>query len=265
MTDESTQLWIAPYWRAFDVDGHSSTDIDSELSSRPYLHWHLADELAKTENASEVVCGTIIQKLWNAVDSRVRLLQDVYDLRNLSRTLDGDRKRPSHLEILAQIGLVRPLALQQLKRIRNSVEHTDSGAPTQDKCRQHVELVWYFLRSTDIFASRKISDFTLADRSPSDPSQSRWFAEFTFGDYGWRPQFRGRMPQTAARTHASDGALPLEFVEHREIDASSTYVSGRVASRTPASAELIRRYFLVDLPDPFLGSEYPAARHSQER
>lgn len=255
MAEESIQLWIAPYWRNFEIDGHSSTDIDSGLSGRPYLHWHLADVLARTEDANEVICGTIIQKLWNAVDSRVRLLQDVYDLRGLSRTLDWDKKRPSHLEILTRIGLVRPLALEQLKRIRNSVEHSDRGAPTQAACRQHVDLVWYFLRSTDIFASRRILDFTLAGRSSGDPAQGPWFAEFSFGDHGWCPHFRGRLPRTATRTHASDHTLPLEQVESREIDADSVYISGLVTAGSSACEELVRRFFFVDLPDPYLAGD----------
>ncbi|WP_102419791.1 hypothetical protein [Mycobacterium sp. 4858] len=111
--------------------------------------------------------------------------------------------------------------------------------------------MWYFLRSTDLFASRVITGFGLAGGHSDGAGENPYFASFDFEDRNWLPEFHGRLPSTDVSEFMSDEALPIRLENLREIDADTIYVMGQVVPPTRMLFDLVRRYFLVDLPDHF--------------
>lgn len=248
-TSNNSCLWLTPCWDEWHETGYSASDTDRKAAERPYLHWNLAVELLMP-GASDIHRGTAIQKLWNATDSRVRMLHGEYHMAALKEVL-GWPKKTDMLEVLNLLGLARPLILRQLKEIRNSVEHQDSRVPSNEDCLGYIDSVWYFLRSTDIFASRRILSFERSAASPASSSPARThFIEFNFQESDWTPRIRGWFPSSAISTRPRQGALELVLDKPaKQSDADSVYLSGVIAKTSSGIAEVIRSYFLVELPE----------------
>jgi|GEM_PF-4152111 len=218
-------------------------------AQRPYLHWHLAVELA-TPDADDVRRGTAIHKLWNAVESRVKMLHAEYDLSSLKGVL-GWSRRTDRLQTLHLLGLARPLILLRLKELRNIVEHQDQCAPPYEDCSTYIDTVWYFLRSTDIFASRRISTFEKSEPlSISTGPRRPKFISFDFDGQEWLPAVRGCFSVTEVATHPHPEAIELNLSHSlKPEDDGLVYVRGSVAPASPHLSEIVRHYFLVDLPN----------------
>lgn len=249
MSPNNVHLWLAPCWDEWDETGYSASATDRNAAERPYLHWNLAVELL-TPGAGDIHRGTAIQKLWNAIESRVRMLHGEYHMAALKHVL-GWPKKTDMLEVLNRLGLARPLILRQLKEIRNSVEHQDSGVPSQEDCLGYIDSVWYFLRSTDIFASRRIISFerSAASLASSSPGRTH-FIEFSFQEGDWTPRVRGRFPSSAISTRPRPGALELVLDKPaKQSDLDSVYLTGATAKTSSGIAKVIRGYFLVELPE----------------
>jgi hypothetical protein len=246
--DAEEILWIDPCWGDWVDSSFGASHVDRELAARAYQHWHLADELSGTTNQSDITRGTVMQKLWNAVEVRVRLLNDEYRLRQLSRAA-GWPGRPDTLAILTKLGLVRPSALRQLKDIRNSVEHQDSGAPSIETCRSFVDTVWYFLRSTDTFVGKRITDFEIESPWEPDEGKKNLFVSFTLDFQSWLPQVHGWFPDVAVSRTEREGALPIRLDKPAESEGDAVWLSGTVREGGPGLEAVMYKYFLVNLPD----------------
>jgi hypothetical protein len=87
-----------------------------------------------------------IAALWRAVERRLQLFDEVYNIRRL---LGINRRSKIHLGHLQELGLIRGSVLDDIRRLRNAIEH-DSGAPPERKqCLLYQDAIWYFLRSTE--------------------------------------------------------------------------------------------------------------------
>lgn len=243
------RVWQSDCWSDWDHGGSSATTIDESDAKRPYLHWHLAVELA-TPDADDVRRGSVIQKLWNAIEARVNMLREEYQLQTLKK-VHGLPRKIDTLELLDRIGLARPLILRQLKAIRNSVEHQDRGAPGHAECLTYIDSVWYFLRSTDIFSARRITSFDKDSRFQEvvGAGQAR-FVEFDFGNLDWKPTLRGKLPASAITFDPLPHSRELVLTEDaRPVDTDTIYIAGRASKSSPALWNLVQDYFFIDFPD----------------
>src|SRR5207247_1310376 len=91
---------------------------------------------------------------------RVSTLRQLYDLKRLPLP---DRPKED-LALLEYLGLIRPMMLEKLIAIRNAYEHEDAAPPDIAACRDFVDLIWYFLRSTDMWVRHVPFDFDMAAR-----------------------------------------------------------------------------------------------------
>ena len=65
--------------------------------------------------------------------------------------LGKDRK----LEKLGTLGIIKPLLINKLLKIRNGIEYDGNNPPTKEECEELVDIVWYFYRSTDRYCNIK--------------------------------------------------------------------------------------------------------------
>ena len=103
------ELTVKRTWDAWSADAEAWTVLDEEIASRAYTLWNFAADLNARSN-DDVGRGTVVQKLWNAVDHRIRALHTIYHL-NLARPLLALPRATTSLDVLHHLGVVRPLIL----------------------------------------------------------------------------------------------------------------------------------------------------------
>ncbi|MFH1635688.1 MAG: hypothetical protein ABIG63_16980 [Chloroflexota bacterium] len=94
----------------------------------------------------------VISTLKRAVDIRIKDLNSKYQLRRMP--LSNMPKRTT--DVLATVGILRPLMVDKLMTIRNQVEHHDSDPPSLAQCSELVDFPWYFFRSTDDSTEKRL-------------------------------------------------------------------------------------------------------------
>ena len=96
-------------------------------------------------NPSELDRVDCIGTLKRAINNRLKAIQATYHFDQLPT------KRPKKqvLEKLQDYGIVRPAIIKELLDVRNGIEHNDAAPPDTPKCEFYVDIVWYFLKSTD--------------------------------------------------------------------------------------------------------------------
>lgn len=163
VSDEHLErLWLPVVWTAeWNSDGSMVTQVTDELSHRCWAHWrHAEHRLAGAATEFDLI--DVVTTLKRAADQRVKFIADLYGLSAMKRVA-GVRKART-LDMLAQLGIVRPLMVDKLFQLRNVVEHMDSTAPSHDECEELVEFVWYLLRTTDRLASWVLEECEFRDK-----------------------------------------------------------------------------------------------------
>jgi hypothetical protein len=117
----------------------------------------------------------------------VKLLTDLY----IFKHIPIGTKPKKILDQLEYFGIIRPLMLNRLIEIRNSVEHEYVSPPELDRCKELVEFVWYFLRSTDVLANRVVNAIEI--QSP-DENDDYFCLELRTGPSNdWKYEIGGRI------------------------------------------------------------------------
>lgn len=136
--------WIDPKILTWTMYVSGGETVEESILKRSYENWKHADDLiAKAKSEFDRI--DVITTLKRAVDARLRLLDQIYKF----KTIPIPDKPKDLYGILSCFDIIRPLLLSTLYEIRRGVEHRDAEPPTQDRCKEFVEFVWYFLRSTD--------------------------------------------------------------------------------------------------------------------
>ncbi|NDK30903.1 hypothetical protein [Nesterenkonia haasae] len=241
-------LSIAPAWDGWISYPESWTILDPDTASRAYSLWNFAAKLNE-QSVDDVVRGTVVQKLWNAVDQRIRALHEIYNL-NIAKSLLG-RAKMSTLDVLHDLGVIRPLILKNLKDVRNRVEHQDQGAPNALECNNLIDSVWYFLRSTDQLATQKLNTYTLTSaitvHGIADQEES---VSIDVSD-GWAMRLHGWFREEQIGIDSGDAytsiVLNLSQQPHRH-ESNNLFLDGSVAPTSTYIPNLIRDYFAVGWP-----------------
>ncbi|WP_019849564.1 hypothetical protein [Desulfitobacterium sp. PCE1] len=147
-------MWLSSEILRWYPRQETASIYDLESSKRAYDIWNHAEELLSIP-AGEFHLVDAIGTLKRAMDHRLRLLDEIYNFKNLPIT----NKSKWLLERLGFLGAIRPFMLKSLLEVRNALEHRDATPPTQDMCLQYLDIVWYFLRSTDYLARVKTEAF----------------------------------------------------------------------------------------------------------
>ncbi|GAA0378764.1 hypothetical protein [Bacillus horti] len=130
----------------FDWDYYpgGGTIISSDVWSRSYKIWeHSKGLVDRARTEFELADG--ITNLKRALNHRMKLIESCYNFRSLNPSW----RNKGYLEILEGFGLVRPYLMKNLLTIRNDIEHNDAEPPSKERCNEFLDIVWYFLRSTD--------------------------------------------------------------------------------------------------------------------
>jgi hypothetical protein len=131
--------------------GSAATGVDFEKLKRSHDIWRHAKERLN-HNPTEFDKVDCITSLKRAINSRLKAVSKEYHIDKLPNL----RGKKQQLEKFQDYGLVRPAFLKALFDLRNLLEHEDIAPPTTEECNYYIDIVWYFLKSTDSLLNMKI-------------------------------------------------------------------------------------------------------------
>lgn len=184
------RIWISPeiltHWC---VRSDGGLLLDDTAHRRSYQHLQRAEYLLTLNpQPNEHDRADCISNLRRCFTHRLKLIEEAYQFRAV---LAASKKQHS-LELLAQLGIVRPTLLQAFLTTRNAIEYSDAEPPDLARCQELVDVVWYFLRSTDSLLSLKKTNAHFSPPNDDPWDSTYWLSaridytsEFSIDISGW--------------------------------------------------------------------------------
>jgi hypothetical protein len=179
--------WLSPeilQWEAYPA---SAQPEGRGAVQRAYAHWRHAEQMLRRAQ-SEFERTDVVTTLKRAVDHRLRLLNEYYRWSNMRCAA----LPKGMLQQLEHLGVARHTMVRRLTDLRNRIEHADETPPSLVECADHVEMVWYFLRATDLLVTRVPTSIELAESDPG--GDARFLMIDTGPEHEWRALFHGVVP-----------------------------------------------------------------------
>lgn len=230
----SISLWIDKSFLTYDYYVSGSTSVVSEEWQQQYeIYKHVASILGKSPDNNDL--ASAVFQLNRAIDFREKLLNKQYSFKKIP----GFHGKKQH-EIMHSLGIIQPLLKTKLDKIRNNVMHSATyPVPKLSEVAELTEFTWYFLKSTDLIASRKAS--SLEFNAVYHDNQSEW-AEMSFSLDNWEIDIRGGfLNQNVRRKSFSDSVeIVPDTIEQKE---KTTYISGKLLGPVREIQEIAKIYF----------------------
>jgi len=232
------------YWPIIGEDFDFWPVTDDE--SRPYELWSHAERLLDHSSRREYRADAIAN-LKRAVYLRISKLNVLYRFKQVPRLNPTQHT----MEIMAEVGLIRPVLLRNIVDLRNQIEHEDRIPPDENRCKEWLEFVWYFLRSTDNLLSGgcKALEFRHND------DQVPYWLVFSNGPgmyssplfHGWvSPEMLSEKPQ---KDWLNVEIAKVELEEELHLGSgmpgskSRVFIEGKVIGPRNVLVDLARKYF----------------------
>jgi len=219
-------------WNFYSENGTGlSFEEEEVVVGRAHDMWRHASSLI-TPECSEFSRIDAITGLKRAVNHRLKSITDAYCFHALPFT-----SQKKILEKLQFYGIIRPTLLKEIFELRNAIEHMDTPPPSIEQCNRYVDIIWYFLKSTDSLLSMR-------------PDEIKFWSDDNEGTLDFDVKFNETWVITVI------GELPAKyFLEHQipdalEIDESierPQYIHSTIYGLWKPSAEQLctfaRKYF----------------------
>lgn len=240
------RIYIASDFLNWDCSSEGSQLLRVDEWRRAYDIWeHVEKKLHR--DATEMDRGDAIIALKRCLNQRLKEIERAYRLKDYF----GVSKK--YLQLLERCGLVRPLILQNLMEIRNSIEHEDRKPPKLERCLVLLDVTWYFLRATDSITRLRIdslffgSDEDFYWASMGIQIKRTW----KFSLQGWLPpQWVLSTPTPNCLEVMAEKRCTFEQWKKKEFDPdyhkdradTDVYVLGEITA-LPDKMAFVKRYF----------------------
>ncbi|MFT9817511.1 MULTISPECIES: hypothetical protein [unclassified Lysinibacillus] len=145
--------WISNEILNWESYSDSSVVLEKEKGERAYEIWeHAKSQIENNESEFHLADG--ITNLKRALNHRLKLIEEIYGF----KFIKINNKPKGYMEILEVFGVVRPFLMKRLLTIRNGIEHNDEKPPSYERCLELLDVVWYFLKSTDSMVQFAVKD-----------------------------------------------------------------------------------------------------------
>ncbi len=204
---------------------HSRTKGDFDEVFRAHQLWKHAQELL-TSNDHDLYRADCIANLKRSINHRLQAIERIYKISKLPLDISSAKRVLDRYEYL---GLIRPMILNELIKVRNVIEHQDEMPPEKDKCIYYIDIVWYFLKSTDSLVDNIVTSIEY-----SDDDGNEVVVDVKTGD-SWT--FSARLKVTVSLLSAEPKGKYIELA--KEVSADD---SGRVRDKVdlkPNSEQLL--------------------------
>ena len=151
--------------------------------------------------------------------------------------------------------------LHHINDLRNVVEHRYEKPPALLRCRELVELAWYFLKSTDGLSTSISTHISLGD-DECEGSREPWLALYFDPQHDWRCSVDGWMPLGLLHDQENDQTMTVRveklesatqfrrrvrnFISAGDVDSAvrgDVYFSGEMNLSGTVTEKLIQLYF----------------------
>ncbi|MEY8742378.1 hypothetical protein AB9M62_23245 [Bacillales bacterium AN1005] len=203
------KVWIRE--DIFDWDGYRSswTPNHKRILERPYEIWKHSAGLFKNKGDSDFHRADGISNLKRSINHRLQSIENIYRF----RTLQFSNKPKGSLELLEVFDLARPYIVKQLFELRNNIEHRDMQPPSKERCHELLDIVWYFLKSTDYLVQTVNSEgeFTLLSQNGIETNY-RFTFNLNYDDID-NSTIAGWFPDEYIRYNETDGFISIDLEE----------------------------------------------------
>lgn len=218
------KIWIDPKILEWPLYGSSWSTAKTSSLERAYQIWHHAEKKANLESVSELDRVDIISNLKRCFNQRVKCLESTY---KFNIFLNPSTK--FNLKLLEQLGIIRPLLLRKLLELRNVIEHEDKKVPNLNRCKEFIDILWYFLKTTDTILIHIPTDVVFE----SPISNDSFSIDITIRQK-WSIHAFGHIPLELISNEGDENYLELELdrvrknysVQPGEITGSSIFIRG---------------------------------------
>lgn len=258
---EQSDLWLNP--AVLDWDARiEGTIVDERVLPDPsWRFWGHAERLLD-DKQNELIRADAIVTLRRCVRHRLDSLLDIYSLGRIQL----EKKLKYKAEILEHFGIIRPFMLKQLIMFRDSIEHESEPPPEYPQCRAFVDVIWYFLKSTDRLVREVIETILLQRVDQGSRTDNYWLQLEFADDHGldWTPHVRGWLYPAVVSTSLCSGHVHVQDTNYktrsemkrdwtaleageagRGINDEDIYFSGRILGPPQAVRRIVTRYFDV--------------------
>ena len=219
---------------AYDA-GQRSGPLETEYLYRGHEIWrHAKKQLdVSPTDLHRVDC---ISSLRRAINHRLKSLTAAYRI----DLLPSPRAKRQVLEKLQDYGLVRPALIKYLLEVRNLIEHEDASPPDLAKCHYFIDIVWYFLKSTDELVNMAVDCLVYEEDEKS--SKAYLWIEPT---KEWTVRLDGELRGELVLKDSEPGALELTDVVSRKTRGRPGYlnIKAKVVTTDENLLKLAREYF----------------------
>lgn len=189
-------MYISKEILNWNLQQESSTVYISDWDV-PYEGWNHAENII-SNYSDKFHRIDVIATLKRVIDYRVKDLSQTYNL----KAINSELKKKNNYERLVYFNIIRPMMLEKLLEIRNNVEHKHEQPPSLNICKELVEFVWYFLKSTDPYCHSVLEEFSL--NNESNPESKYGIVVTPEVQNNWKIQFRGWLTENDYSSSAKE-------------------------------------------------------------
>jgi len=244
------RAWLSSSILSWFPRDEGGTYLDVSMRQRSYKHLQRAEYFLTCDAVPSDHDGAdCISNLRKCLSHRLKHFESVYNLRPALPT----PKKRHYLDVLADLGVIRPSLIQGLFEVRNDVEYNDATPPDLGRCREFVDIVWYFLRSTDAMLYTQRTGMMLTPPD-SDTWDSVYWCSF---DLEYIPAFdvtlSGWIPSHLASTTEAPSHMVVEAEtfqtksekwglesDHADKQDDDVWITGRLLPRPDERHRIIR-------------------------
>jgi hypothetical protein len=204
----SAAVWISRHIFECEVISSTGNSISKDLWRRAYEIWeHSRGLIENSKDDFNLVDG--ITNLKRSLNQRLKLIEDLYHL----KTINFVNKPIGYLETLENYGLVRPFIVKNLFDVRNDIEHNDAIPPSKEKCREWLDVVWYFLKSTDSIVQIQKQDIEFSIQYENKLKTNYWFSADINSESHTPVNLHGWFPFEFISLEPRDGFFKMNAIE----------------------------------------------------
>ena len=250
MKDNENIVYINAQILDSDVCQTTHSSANSNEINRAYEIWRHSESLIHGE-ADKFELSDGIANLKRCINHRIKLIESTYHFRH---TFPNKPNKPKSgdLELLGEIGLVRPYLIKHLFVIRNNIEHLDHNPPEASRCTELLDITWYLLKSTDSLLFNIPEEWDLSNPDiPGFNIEIKWRREDVLVPFitGWIPivlrsdRDDGKILEVRCEEihKKCEGSFPEINSKRNETDI---YINGQISMESGLSKSLVRALLL---------------------
>lgn len=183
---KNKEIWLSKELLSWNFSSTGGSITEASEKNRAFDIWSRANlSITNAKNADDLSDGILTLK--RSLNQRIKKIEEIYNLANKEKEIEDKPK--GYIDLLFHLGIIRPLFIREIFEIRNSIEHDDSKPPTKRRCLELVDIVWYFLKSTD-----QIIDVEMCEFEVFSNKEKYWYGltvdwkKSTIDIHGWFPQ-----------------------------------------------------------------------------